>query len=50
MPRLKDELVAFQERLLALCDGAEGDSERVLQVQLSIFPLSARVSGKEDER
>lgn len=40
-PRLKQELGAFAERLLELCDGAEGEPERVLQINLNFFPLSA---------
>jgi uncharacterized protein (TIGR02147 family) len=40
VPRLKDELNAFQERLLDLCDGATGDPERVYQMELALFPLS----------
>jgi len=40
VPRLKEELNAFQERLLDLCDGAEGDPERVYQAELALFPLS----------
>lgn len=40
VPRLKDELNAFQERLLDLCDGASGDPERVYQAELALFPLS----------
>jgi len=40
VPRLKDELNAFQERLLDLCDGATGDPERVYQTELALFPLS----------
>lgn len=40
LPRLKRELDAFQERLLDLCDGAEDPKERVVQLNLQLFPLS----------
>lgn len=40
IPQLKDELNAFQERLLDLCDSATGDPERVYQTELALFPLS----------
>jgi uncharacterized protein (TIGR02147 family) len=39
MPRLKEELNRFQERLLDLCDGAEASRERVVQLNLQLFPL-----------
>lgn len=41
VPRLKEELVAFQERVLNLCDSASGASDQVYQVNLHLFPLSA---------
>ncbi len=44
MPQLKAEIDRFQERLLDLCDGSEGDRDRVHQVHLALFPLS---KGKE---
>jgi uncharacterized protein (TIGR02147 family) len=40
VPELKRELNAFQERLLDLCDRAEGAPESVVQLQLALFPLS----------
>ena len=40
VPELKRELDAFQERLLDLCDGADGDREQVYQAHLALFPLS----------
>lgn len=40
VPLLKREFDAFQERLLDLCDGAEGDREQVYQAHLALFPLS----------
>lgn len=40
VPRLKAEIDAFQERLLDLCDSAEGDREQVYQAHLALFPLS----------
>ena len=41
VPRLKRELDTFQERLLALCDQRAPDAERVYQLELLLFPLSA---------
>ncbi|MAY80721.1 MAG: hypothetical protein CL930_08040 [Deltaproteobacteria bacterium] len=46
VPRIKDEINAFAERLLELCDGAEETAERVYQFHLMAFPLSG---GKEEE-
>lgn len=45
---LKEELSAFQERILDLCDRAEQPSTRVYQCNLTLFPLSA--STKEEVR
>jgi uncharacterized protein (TIGR02147 family) len=42
VPRLKRELDAFQERVLALCDERASEAERVYQVELALFPLSAK--------
>lgn len=47
MPELKQEINAFAERLLELCDGASGDAQRVFQINLNTFPLSA--STQEDQ-
>ena len=41
LPTLKAELNAMQARLLDLCDAAEGTPERVVQLNLQLFPLSA---------
>lgn len=41
IPVLKAELNAIQARLLHLCDSAEGPAERVVQLNLGLFPLSA---------
>lgn len=38
--KLKDEVSAFQERLLDLCDGMDAAGEVVMQVNLQLFPLS----------
>jgi uncharacterized protein (TIGR02147 family) len=38
---LKDEVTAFQERILDLCDRAEGEPDIVYQLNLQLFPLSA---------
>jgi len=37
---LKQELAAFQERLLALCDAGEDPDEEVIQINLHFFPLT----------
>jgi uncharacterized protein (TIGR02147 family) len=42
IPTLKAEIAAFQERVLALCDGIEAPSDRVMQLNLQLFPLSAQ--------
>ncbi len=41
LPELKAELNSMTERLLELCDGAQQPSQRVYQVHLHAFPLSA---------
>lgn len=41
VPTLKLEINAFAERLLELCDGADAEAERVFQLNLTLFPLSA---------
>ena len=41
LPQLKRELNAMQARLLDLCDSAEGGHERVVQLNLQLFPLCA---------
>ena len=41
VPQLKAELNAMQARLLDLCDSAELPAERVYQLNLQLFPLSA---------
>jgi uncharacterized protein (TIGR02147 family) len=40
VPLLKEELNAFQERLLNLCDAQAESTERVYQINLQLFPLS----------
>ncbi|MCO4768697.1 MAG: TIGR02147 family protein [Deltaproteobacteria bacterium] len=40
VPVLKREFDAFQERILDLCDGADGDREQVYQAHFALFPLS----------
>jgi len=40
-PQIKQELNAMTERLLELCDGADGTPERAVQLHLHFFPLSA---------
>jgi uncharacterized protein (TIGR02147 family) len=41
VPEIKAEINRFAERLLELCDGAEGTPERVYQLHLLAFPLSS---------
>jgi uncharacterized protein (TIGR02147 family) len=41
LPTLKQELNAFQAHVLDLCDEAQPAAERVFQVNLNLFPLSA---------
>ena len=41
VPRLKQEIASFQERLLHLCDTAAEPKDRVVQLNLQLFPLSA---------
>lgn len=40
VPRLKQEIAAFQERVMNLCDTAPEDKDRVYQFNLQLFPLS----------
>lgn len=39
LARLKEEVAAFQERVLELCD-SDPEGERVMQLNLQLFPLS----------
>ena len=39
--RLKEEVAAFQERLLNLCDNADEPADVVYQMNLQLFPLSS---------
>ena len=41
LPDLKAEIIAFQERILDLCDSVQDPREQVFQVNLQLFPLSA---------
>ena len=41
LPKLKQELDRFQERLLDLCDSAESPRQRVYQLNMQLFPLSS---------
>ena len=43
IPALKDEIDAFQERILDLCDSNEAVAEQVYQFNMQLFPLSAKV-------
>lgn len=47
LPLLKQELNTLQARLLDLCDAAEGPPERVVQLNLQLFPLSAAPEAPE---
>ncbi len=43
VPMLKAEIAAFQERLCELAEGVDAPLERVYQVNVQLFPLSATV-------
>jgi uncharacterized protein (TIGR02147 family) len=45
IPVLKAEATAFLERMMHLCDASADDNDRVVQMNLQIFPLSA---GREE--
>ena len=45
VPILKDELNAFQERLLDLCDAEAEQAEQVYQLNLHLLPLSRAAGG-----
>jgi len=47
VPRIKDEINEFAERLLEICDGAEDTAERVYQFHMMAFPLSAESERNE---
>jgi uncharacterized protein (TIGR02147 family) len=42
MPVLKAECNAFLERMMHLCDESTEDADRVMQMNLQLFPLSSR--------
>lgn len=44
LPKLKQELDRFQERILDMCDSAEGVRSTVYQLNMQLFPLSATLS------
>lgn len=46
LAQLKEEVGAFQERILALCD-EDPDGDRVMQLNLQLFPLSQRAPDPE---
>jgi len=48
IPQLKQELNAFAERLLEICDSAP-TGERVLQINLNLFPLSNAVDTADEQ-
>lgn len=41
MPTLKAEANAFLERMMHLCDASTDDTDRVMQMNLQLFPLTA---------
>jgi len=45
VPRLKEEIDAFQERLLHLCDEHSDRAQRVYQINLQLVPLSRAPGG-----
>ena len=40
LPQLKEEIAAFQERLLHRCDSITAPGEQVMQLNIQLFPLS----------
>jgi uncharacterized protein (TIGR02147 family) len=44
VPRIKQEIDEFAQRLLDLCDGAATEPTRVVQLNLQLFPLSTERS------
>ncbi|MFK7928578.1 MAG: DUF4423 domain-containing protein, partial [Myxococcota bacterium] len=42
MPTIKAEANAFMERMMHLCDSSTDDADRVMQMNLQLFPLSGR--------
>ncbi len=46
VPRLKEELAAFLERVLNLCDESTDPVDRVYQLNMQLFPLSEGSSGE----
>lgn len=40
VPRLKREIAAFEQRMLSLCDHAEGERDSVYQLGTQLFPLT----------
>ena len=47
IPQIKDEINHFAERILEICDGSELPVERVYQIHLMAFPLSAGMEDKQ---
>ncbi|MCB9686848.1 MAG: TIGR02147 family protein [Alphaproteobacteria bacterium] len=45
IPTLKAEANAFLERMMNLCDGATADTDKIMQMNLQLFPLTA---GREE--
>jgi uncharacterized protein (TIGR02147 family) len=43
---LKAVVAEFQERFLDLCDSMDGDADRVLQLNLQLFPMSAALTSE----
>lgn len=41
LPVLKGEVTAFLERMMHLCDSSPGDTDRIVQLNVQIFPLSS---------
>jgi uncharacterized protein (TIGR02147 family) len=41
VPTLKEEANAFLQRMMHLCDASPDDADRIVQMNLQIFPLSA---------
>jgi len=45
LPEIKQEIARFQERILDLCDGSDVPPNKVVQLNLQLFPLSKITNG-----
>ena len=49
IPRIKEEIVAFQKHLLGMCDAVGEPPDRVVQFNLQLLPLSQQVTPMEED-